>query len=375
MLQAELRARMERDPIDFFVRAIEPLARRGPRAARRLPSGRSGRPRAGRQRHHRGEHRPALPRLRAGRRAAHHQPRLQRLRQRAPGRGRARRGQGGGGRGALPPPRSHRGDGRRARRRHRTDPAGPPRPRDQRDRRGVPGRVAGPGAAGAGRGRAGRRRARPGHAAGRRRGARRSVLHRELPQVALRAEGRSVPPRAPGPAGRDPSAGRQPWRQRATHRPFPVPARVRLDGDARSHASAVRRPGHRARRQPRAGRMGRGARPEPRAGMPGTGAALRRGRPDAALPGVDARFARRGGASRGAGAATPRPESGSIHFKNGCSRSTASRSRCTAGRSPRAGGSASRRTCTTPRRSTRFWPARSGRRWGRERRAHPERPR
>ena len=87
----------------------------------------------------------------------------------------------------------------------------------------------------------------PGMVAGRRRGARRGVLHRQLPQVALRAEGFCLPPCAPGPPGRHPSAGHQPRRQRATDRPLALSPRVRLDRHPRPFRPALRGARHRGR--------------------------------------------------------------------------------------------------------------------------------
>ena len=121
--------------------------------------------------------------------------------QRARVRRRAGRRPGRRGAGAVPD--------RLARRRGGGDPGGgraahparPPRPRHQPDRARPPARAAGARAGGAGRRGAGRRRPRSGHAAARPRRARRGLLHRQLPQVAVRPQGRGLPLRPPRPPG------------------------------------------------------------------------------------------------------------------------------------------------------------------------------
>ena len=103
-------------------------------------------------------------------------------------------------------------------------------------------------AARARRGLAGRRRPRARHGAARPRRARRRLLHRQLPQVAVRAEGRGVPLRAPRPPGGRPPADDQPRRQRGAAGPLALPPRVRLDGHERSHRLAHRAEGDRVPR-------------------------------------------------------------------------------------------------------------------------------
>ena len=76
----------------------------------------------------------------------------------------------------------------------------------------------------------------PGHGAARPRRARCRLLHRQLSQVAVRTQGLGVPARPARPPGRHPAARHLPRRQRATHRPLALPARVRLDWHGRPDA-------------------------------------------------------------------------------------------------------------------------------------------
>ena len=68
----------------------------------------------------------------------------------------------------------------------------------------------------------------PGDGAGRPRRARRGLLDRQRPQVAVRPEGRGGPVGPRGPARADPPAGRVAWRERAARRADALPPRVRL---------------------------------------------------------------------------------------------------------------------------------------------------
>ena len=219
-------------------------ARPGARRARRVRGRRSGRPRLRPERHDGRQHGAPVAGSRGGRRAPRHGPHLQRLPERAGGRGgsrgRARR------RGHPAVPRRHAGAGARsgAVAGEPADAAGARRPRDEPDGPGPSDRAARPRARVARGRRAGRRRARPRDGPARPPSARRRLLHGELPQVDLRAEGLGVPARqARPPEGRAP-AGDQPRRQLAADGPLDVPARVRLDGHRRPHGLPHRPGGH-----------------------------------------------------------------------------------------------------------------------------------
>ena len=126
----------------------------------------------------------------------------------------------------------------------RPDAAGARRPRDEPDGTGPPDRAARARARVARGRRAGRRRPRPRDGPARPPGARRRLLHGELPQVDLRAEGLGVPPRPARPPEGRAAAGDQPRRQLAADGPLDVPARVRLDGHRRPHGLPHRAGGH-----------------------------------------------------------------------------------------------------------------------------------
>ena len=71
----------------------------------------------------------------------------------------------------------------------------------------------------------------PGMVPARRRRARRRLLDRQRPQVAVRAEGHGRPVGPRGPPRADPPAGRVARRQRPARRPIALPPRVRLGRD------------------------------------------------------------------------------------------------------------------------------------------------
>ena len=106
----------------------------------------------------------------------------------------------------------------------------------------------------------------PGMLDARPRGHRRRVLHRQLPQVDVRAQGQRLPPRPPRPPGSRPAARHQPRRELAADRSQPVPPRVRLDRHARPDAVARGTGRDRVRRRAPAGRLARTSGPRSRAG-------------------------------------------------------------------------------------------------------------
>ena len=119
----------------------------------------------------------------------------------------------------------------------------------------------------------------------------RRLLHGQLPQVGLRPEGRGVPPRPPGPAAGDPSAGPI---SHGANDPRPgargIPQGVRLDRGPWIRHPHPRRPGgargrRRADARRVAGRHGPQHRPGPRRPARAGGG----GRAPAALPRGDAR--------------------------------------------------------------------------------------
>ena len=131
---------IEAEPVRFLARELEPLldaARAEP--WRRFVGADAGRPGLRAQRHHRGQHGAPLARARAGRRAAHHRPRLQRLHERA--RLRRRRAPARGWWWRRSPSRcaiAGRGDGARCSPRvARAHAARPARSRHQPDRAGA----------------------------------------------------------------------------------------------------------------------------------------------------------------------------------------------------------------------------------------------
>ena len=104
-------------------------------------------------------------------------------------------------------------------------------------------------------------------------------------------KGAAIPPRAQGPPGGHPPSGREPRRQLAADRPLALPPRVRLDRHARPIAVPLRASGRRARGGARPGWLARGARSQRRAGPPRPVSALRGAGRGPALSGVDARLA------------------------------------------------------------------------------------
>ena len=263
------RARMEREPVAFFARDLEPALDDARERARAVPRCRSGRPRLRHERDHGRQHRRAQPAPRPRRRDRPARPRLPGCPQRAPGDGRCRRRPAGD----RAPPRSGRhargGARRRPRGRRPANAARDGGPRHEPD---------GARAAGGGdRGRARRprdrharrRRTRPGHGRRRPRRDRRRLHGRQLPQMDVRAEGQRVPPCPSGSPGAGAAARHQPRRVVDANRSKPVPARARLDRHARSHAVAERAGCHRVRRRPRSRWLARAARSRPPPGARG----------------------------------------------------------------------------------------------------------
>ena len=164
--QAELRAELEREPVDFLWRSAPGPPRRGARRARGLPRARTRTTSPSSRTPRRASTRScARSTFDAGRRAAHHDSRLPRLPEGAGVRRRARRRAGRRRHGPV----SRRGRGRRRRarprRRHAPNAPRPPRPRHEPDGARLPGRTPRRRPEGAGRGDARRRRPRPRHGA------------------------------------------------------------------------------------------------------------------------------------------------------------------------------------------------------------------
>ena len=243
--------RMEREPVAFFARDLEPALDDAREELAEVPGCRPGRPRLRHERHHGRQHRRAAACASSPATRSSYRPRLQRRAQHAPGCGRARRRQGVVAAVSLPgaTPRW------RATRSSR-----PSRPRTRLvmvDHVTSPTALVLPGGRDRGRARrawdrhARRRRTCPGHGGPRprRRSAPRTTVgncHKWM----CAPKGARVPPRpsgSPGAAcGRSSSAT---GRTSHANRSKPVPARARLDRHARSYAVAERAGGHRIRRR------------------------------------------------------------------------------------------------------------------------------
>ncbi len=192
------------------------------------------------ERHGRHQHRPALARVREGRRAARDRPRLQRQPERPALRRRSCRSHGRAG--ALPVPDLERGRGLRGDhgRSHAEHQAGDDRPRDQPDGADPADRAARAGAGREGRRRSRRRGPRAGHDPTASARARPRLLRRHDPQVDVRPEGHGLPVRPARPAGDDQAAGHLARRERPAGGPIAVPPRVRLDRHASTRAACSR---------------------------------------------------------------------------------------------------------------------------------------
>src|SRR2546428_3000071 len=284
---------------DGTTTAAIPRARPGG-FARRRPGGIGGihrRPSGGSrvrpQADHRGEHGHPFARLAAGRRAAHDRPRLQRLPQ-CPALAREAWREGRRCRGALAhrrPPASLR---RGPRRRDTAHAAGAARPRQQPDGAHLSGRGDGRPPERARDRHDHRRRPRSRNAPAQHARDRGGILHRQLSQVAVRAEGSGLPARPPRPAGANPFTGDQPWGERAAHGSVALPAGVRLDGDGRPDAVSLHPACPALPRLPVAGRVVPADGAQPRAGGARARAALQRPSGPGACSGRDARLARVG---------------------------------------------------------------------------------
>ena len=232
-------------------------ARRRAQGAGAVPerSGRGARLRA--QRDDGDQLRAALGAARGGLRAARDRPRVQRDAQHPRVRRRRARLPRRGGAGAVPDLGSRGGDRGGALARHCAHAARRARPRHEPDRAGVPDRRARARARGPRRRRARRRRARAGDGRRRHRRARARLLRRELPQVALRAQGRGLPLGARGPPPRRATRRDQPRRERAGARRAALRRGVLLDGHRRLHARARAARGAALPRRALAGRASR----------------------------------------------------------------------------------------------------------------------
>ena len=259
---AAVAEQMERQPSAFLLRELVPLGlglpRPGPgrlRAGRGQGGGLRGRekrrPRVRGQRHRGSQCRAPLARPAAGRRDPAHRPHLRRGGQRGGLRGPRAKGAGANGRGPLPGLRRGRAPGRPGGR-DGPENAPPARRPHHLGERAHPARGGdrGPGAREGGE-RPGGWGPRPGRHPPRRARDRRRLLHREPPQVGLRAQGMRIPLGQGREAGRPAPAGDLVGPRQGLHRG------VRLGGHARSLALALRPGGDRVPAGARAHRRSR----------------------------------------------------------------------------------------------------------------------